>query len=50
MPSAKELKAAIDAWQDMGAQGSLKIFLKQRFPGLTKAELEALLKQITDSK
>ena len=44
MPSAKELHDAIKEWEKLKPQPSLKRFLKQRFPDLTKEMLRELSK------
>lgn len=43
MASVKEFVSAIKEWEQLHPQPSLKLFLKERFPGLSKEELQKLL-------
>ena len=43
MPSAEELHTALKEYELLKPQPVLKIFLKKRFPGLTRKELQKLL-------
>ena len=45
MPSVKEFHEALEEWQALDPQPSLKVFLKNRFPDLTKEELQELLEK-----
>ena len=45
MPSVKEFHEALEEWQTFDPQPPLKVFLKNRFPDLTKEELQELLEK-----
>lgn len=45
MPSAKEFQEALKDWEKLDPRPSLKVYLKQRFPDMSKETLQALLSQ-----